>query len=401
MKGCLLKNADEARLLELAGANLLALEKLIDYNIKNGIRMFRVSSDLIPFGSSMAAALPWEKAHADILSAISQKIAVSGMRISMHPGQYTVLNSPDGQVYSRAVEDLRYHAKVLDSLGAGAEGKIILHIGGVYGDKTSAKARFADRCQDLEPRVLARLALENDDKLFDIGDVLEICEKTRLPCVYDNLHNALNPADETRGDGEWVRLARATWKGADGRQKIHYSQQNKEKKPGSHSETIGIDGFFSFLEAISGSDADIMLEVKDKNLSAIKCILCIQNMGIGALETEWGRYKYRVLERSPEMYLEIKNLLKDKTAYPAIKMYSMIEQALALPIQAGSAVNAAQHVWGYFKEKGSKAEKKRFENALRKFVSGEKGILTVKNTLKTLADKYGDDYLLNSYYFSG
>jgi UV DNA damage endonuclease len=104
-----------------------------------------------------------------------------------------------------------------------------------------------------------------------------------------------------------------------------------------------------------------MLEVKDKNLSAVKCILCTAEKGtIKALEQEWGRYKYAVLERSPGEYQKIRTLLKDKTAYPAAAFYRAIEHAYAQPIADGNRVNAAQHVWGYFRNTANEKEKDRF-----------------------------------------
>ncbi len=93
-------------------------------------------------------------------------------------------------------------------------------------------------------------------------------------------------------------------------------------------------------------------------------------------------------------------MLKDKKRYPAVEMYRLIEQALAAEIQAGNAVNAAQHVWGYFKYKAEPAEKKRWENALQKYISGSANLASVKNVLQKLAQKYEVDYLNNGYYFS-
>lgn len=399
IKSCTLKNADAARLLSLIGHNLDSLERLIDYNMQNGIRLFRISSDLIPFGSSLAAGLPWQEIFAEKLSAIGGKILRSGMRVSMHPGQYTVLNSPDALVAERAVEDLRYHTGVLDGLGLGGTHKIILHLGGVYGDKKQAKSRFLSRYQELEPGIQARLVLENDDKLFHIGDILETSAHAGIPVVYDHFHHAVNPVPSTRADFDWIRLCAETWKREDGPQKLHYSQQHPDRRQGAHSESIRIDPFLLFVQLLSGMDADIMLEVKDKNLSALKCINCVFDRGTEALEAEWDRYKYCVLERSPERYQIICRFLREKHADPALNFYRMLEEALALPVTVGNGVNAARHVWEHLSKKATEAEQRRFQTLLQKFTAGEVEIQKVKDHLLRLSSQYQEDSLLNGYYF--
>ncbi len=371
---------------------------MIDYNIRNGIRLFRISSDLIPFGSSFANDLPWQNLYEGKFTAIGCKIKNAGMRVSMHPGQYTVLNSPDESVVERAIQDLDYHAKVLDCLGLGAEHKIILHHGGAYGDKGRARKRFVSRYRELSTTVKSRLVLENDDKIFNIEDVLETAFVVGMPVVYDNLHNAVNPSDKYCDDFHWITKCSETWARDDGPQKIHYSQQHPDKRPGAHSDFIAIDEFLKFYQRLPGTDIDIMLEVKDKNLSSLKCMNCVSNMGISKLETEWAHYKYCVLERSPEHYNAIRKLLRDKSTYPAREMYLMIETSLRTPIFSGNAINAAQHVWGYFKSKASESERKRFQSVLEKLERGEE-VQPVKNMLLAMACKYKEDYLLNSYYF--
>lgn len=399
MKKCMMKNAEKERLMSLIEHNLDSLNSIIDYNIQNEIRLFRISSDLIPFGSSLAKELSWEKEYAKRLNEIGNKIKGAGMRVSMHPGQYTVLNSPDDLVVERAIDDLEYHAKVLDCLGLGPEHKMIIHLGGAYGDKEQAKKRFASRYMELSANVKKRLVLENDDKLFNIQDVLETAFIVGMPAVYDNLHNEVNPVDKTFEDIKWIKKCAETWEKEDGPQKIHYSQQNPDKKAGAHSETIAIDTFLEFYQQLTGMDIDIMLEVKDKDLSAIKCINCVENKGISKLETEWARYKYLVLERSQKNYNAIRKMLKDKSAYPAQEMYAMIEMSIRTPITKGSAINAAQHVWGYFKDKATESEGKRFQKALDRLESGEAEVQPAKNLLHAMANKYKEDYLLNSYYF--
>jgi UV DNA damage endonuclease len=335
-----------------------------------------------------------------MLASIGEKILSAGLRVSMHPGQYTVLNSPDEAVAKRAIEDLDYHEKVLTNLGLGPEHKITLHLGGVYGDKNQATSRFISRYKELTPAVQRRLVLENDDKLFNIEDVLDTAITAGMPVVYDVLHNAVNPADKPCNDLYWIKKCSETWINHDGPQKIHYSQQSPNKKPGAHSESIKIDTFLEFYQKLSGMNIDVMLEVKDKNLSALKCLNCVSNRGITMLETEWARYKYFILERSPESYLAIRKLLQDKSNYPALEMYHLIETSTDIPVDVRGAVNAAQHVWGYFKEKASESEKRRFQSLLKKFTSGETGIQPVKNVLSTLARKYQDDFLMNGYYFN-
>ena len=399
MKSCTLKNAVPERLLSLIAHNLNSLETLVDYNIRNNIRLFRISSDLIPFGSSLAAGLLWKKIYSEKLSAIGLKILRSGMRVSMHPGQYTVLNSPNTLVVERAVEDLHYHATVLDSMGLGSEHKIILHLGGVYGDKRQSISRFISCYNDLNSNIKKRLVLENDDRMYNIEDILCVASAIGIPVVFDNLHNSVYPANKAIGVEDWIKACSESWKKDDGQQKVHYSQQNPGKKPGAHSESIRIDPFFEFCRQLSGLNIDIMLEVKDKNLSALKCINCVNEMGIVALESEWAHYKYCVLERSPEGYKEIRQLLRNKSSYPALKMYQIIEASFDLPVSSGNGVNAAQHVWGYFKDKASGVETRHFQTLLQKFSAGETGIQPVKNYLRRLAEKHQEDYLLNGYYF--
>lgn len=116
------------------------------------------------------------------------------------------------------------------------------------------------------------------------------------------------------------------------------------------------------------------------------------------LEIEWARYKYYVLEHSQEIYNNIRQILRDKDSYPALEMYRMIEAASDVPVATGNAINAAQHVWGYFKDKATEVEKKKFERILSRFSVGEAELKSVKNNLLMLSKKYNENYLLNGYY---
>lgn len=400
MKGCLLRNATPEKLSELTQHNLNSLENIIDYNIQNEIRLFRISSDLIPFGSSPANKHQWWEMFDTQLNKSGEKIRAGGMRVSMHPGQYTVLNSPDSGVVKRALEELHYSACLLDSLGTDPSNKIILHVGGVYGNKPRAMARFAEQYKDLDEAVKRRLVIENDDTSYHINDVLELGAKLTIPVVYDNLHNLVNPSNTSKNDLYWISAAANTWRPEDGVQKIHYSQQDKFKKAGSHSESISINEFMDFYQGLGKQKPDIMLEVKDKNLSAVKCILCTaEKKNIKALELEWSHYKYRVLEQSPQDYNEIRALLKNKATYPALAFYHLIQNAAEQEPSPNNRINAALHIWGYFKHVASEKEKTAFFKKLQAFEKDKLPITSIKRTLWRMAEKYQQDYLLASYYF--
>lgn len=400
MRTCTMKYATRDRLYETIDSNLQSLDNILDYNIKQDIRLFRISSDLIPFGSSPVNSLEWWKLFEDRFLAIGDKIKKHGIRVSLHPGQYTVINSPDEEVVARAFKDLEYHARVLECLGTTEESKIVLHIGGVYQDKESAVERFVRNFNRLDPGVQQRLIIENDDKSYHISDVLKISHRIGIPVVFDNLHHFANPPELIEKEDFWVNECRKTWRPQDGPQKIHYSQQEPGKKAGSHSGSIRIREFLEFCGRIGRDDIDIMLEVKDKNLSAVKCINATDaNRRMIVLEEEWSRYKYSVLEKSHNDYNRIRTLLKDKQQYPAATFYEILEHALKQPETTGNSVNAAMHVWGYFKDVATSSEKAKFLRSLEAYQSGTQSLDKVKNYLKRMADKYQRNYLLDSYYF--
>lgn len=400
MKSCTLKNANDERLIELIGHNIESLNNIIDYNIENDIMLFRISSDLVPFGSSEANKVKWWEIFSEEISTIGRKIKISNMRVSVHPGQYTVLNSTNEEVVKRAVDDLIYHARILDSLGLSKEHKLVLHIGGAYENKKLSATRFMENYKLLDENIKNRLVIENDDKIYNIEEVIEIGSKLSIPVIFDNLHNEINPSPDKLSEKYWIEQCKTTWKKEDGIQKIHYSNQAENKRIGSHSDSISINEFMAFYDMLDRDDIDIMLEVKDKNLSCVKCINCIStDLNINVLEKEWSRYKYSILEHSHTSYLKIRELLKNKQDVSAISFYNLLENGLNSQGDNGSFVNTALHVWGYFKDKADEKEKVNFFKYLEKYKLNEVGINSVKAYLKKLAEKYDESYLLNSYYF--
>jgi UV DNA damage endonuclease len=265
-----LNNASPERILELSRANLLALHNILRWNIEHNILLFRISSGTIPFGSHPVNQLAWWDQLASELNLVGKTIREGNMRVSMHPGQYTVLNSNRAVVIENSIAELIYHARLLDALETDASHKIILHGGGVYGDKKESLQRFATHAAHLPPSVHHRLVLENDETSYSLADMLYLSEMTGLPVVFDVFHHEWNPSFEGEPLEKLVARAAQTWKAADGRQKLHYSNQWVGKPPGAHSATINLAAFSQFYERVRGLQVDIMFEVKDKEQSVLK-----------------------------------------------------------------------------------------------------------------------------------
>lgn len=133
------------------------------------------------------------------------------MRVSLHPGQYCVINSPREDVVERSIDELLYHASILEAMGLDATHKMVLHVGGIYGDKQQAMQRFARVYRRLDPIIQKHLIIENDDRYYTVEDVLYLSAQLSIPVVFDNLHHAILPPPVERTQLEWLRLVSGTW----------------------------------------------------------------------------------------------------------------------------------------------------------------------------------------------
>lgn len=389
----LLKNFSEEVFLASVKENLQDLMAILQWNKANQVFMFRIGSDIIPFGSHESNHIPWWEIFASDLKAIGDFIKAIGMRVSMHPGQYTVLNSLSEDIVARSLQDVEYHCRFLAALGVDYSHKCILHVGGVYGDKADAMQRFKTNYASLSSEAKHRLILENDDKLYTIEDVLLLCQDLQISAVFDNLHHQLNPCALTWD--EILDRVSQTWREHDGNMKLHYSEQDSIKKGGAHSKTVDTQQFLKYYRLLDQYQADVMLEVKDKELSALKCIYATRETNPISVKTnQWAKYKYAVMEKNYSSYVEISKLVNANVTMASI--YEKIDACLNLPFDAGNFVNTAQHVYGYVKNHVSDKEKKNFQILLE---DPEKNMVAIKRNLKRLCEKYAVKYLLDSYYF--
>jgi len=259
---------------ELALANASDIIRILEWNQKNGINFFRLSSAIIPWGD-----------HIDLTqlkdyTAIKSKLREAGdfankhnMRITSHPGPFVVLVSPKENVVTNSIADLELHGKIFDMMGLSQTpyNKINIHCNGVYGDKQSAMDRFCTNFQRLSESVKNRLTVENDDKasMYSVNDLMYIHKKIGIPIVFDYHHHQFCTGDLTEQTA--LELAATSW--PDGiRPVVHYSESkaihenNTKLKPQAHSDYI------NSLPNTYGNQVDIMCECKAKELAILPFI---------------------------------------------------------------------------------------------------------------------------------
>ncbi len=273
-----LKSYSEKRVIDAVANNLDCLQRILAFNVEHDLLFFRITSDLVPFASHRINQFDWQDYFAPRFRAIGRFITAQNIRISMHPDQFTLINSIDSAVFERSVRELRYHAAVLALLGLDRTAKIQLHVGGAYGDKPTSMQRFITRYGELEDVIRRRLVIENDDRLYTLDDCLRLHEETGISVLFDVYHHEVNSSGESLREA--LSLITGTWKRQDGVPMVDYSSQEpSSQRRGKHATTIDLSHFRRFIEATTGFEFDLMLEIKDKEASALHAVAVLKALG--------------------------------------------------------------------------------------------------------------------------
>ena len=265
------------------------LDQILDYLGRARITMSRLSSDLAPYAThpDMPQFHGMVAESARELQTIGDKAKQLGIRLSFHPSQYIILNSPDAELVKKSIADLVSQAEMLDRMELGPEAVLVIHVGGMYGDAATSRARWVETWHVLPEPVRRRLVLENDDLRFSAADVLWIHQHTGVRLVFDYQHFwCLNP--ERLDLRPTLASFVATW--PDGVvPKVHFSSPRTEMrevkrkdKAGKtkpvllppvftgHADFCNPFEFATFMRLAEGLDFDVMLEAKAKDLALIR-----------------------------------------------------------------------------------------------------------------------------------
>ncbi len=269
------KNYNTSKLLEITKNNLDSLYEIIKYNVKNNFHFYRLTSKLVPLATHDKVDFDYITPLLDEYKKIGKLINDNNIRVDTHPDQYAVLNSMDSKIVKNTVEILEYHYKIMDAIGI-KDKIIILHVGSSACGKKASITRFINNFNKLPDHIKKCIAVENDDKVYNIKDVLELCHKINVPMVLDYHHFICNNEKEDIND--YLKEIIDTWDGK--LPKMHFSSPKSKLKKEfrSHSDYINKECFIKFINILKkqDKDIDIMLEAKAKDDAVSRLARCLK-----------------------------------------------------------------------------------------------------------------------------
>lgn len=265
------ENMPYNKLYDVINDNLDALTEILNYNIKNNIHFYRLTSKLVPLATHKNVNFDYIKPFINKFKYIGNLIKTNSLRVDVHPDQFTVLNSTNKEIVANSILNLKYHYKILEALNIKNK-IIILHIGGAQFGKDNSIKRFINNFNKLPNYLKKCIAIENDDKIFNITDCLYISRILNIPIVFDYHHYICNNNNEKLES--FILEVFNTWHNKT--PKIHFSspKSNLKKEFRSHNDYIDISSFISFIEKIKyiNRDFDIMIEAKGKDAALFRLV---------------------------------------------------------------------------------------------------------------------------------
>lgn len=259
------------QLLYVTKKNLEHTLRMIHYNIAHEIFLYRFSSSLVPLATHPEVLWDYKTPFKTLLSEIGQLVRKYKLRTSFHPNQFTLFTSDKPHITENAVIDMGYHYDLLDAMGLADQSIINIHVGGAYGNKQLASERFHQNIKKLPDHIKRRMTLENDDKTYTATETLLICEKEKIPLLFDYHHFIANKTEDETVE-ELLPAIFKTWSWVGLLPKIHISSPKSEKEFRSHADYVDIEFLMPLLKVLKEMDLniDFMIEAKQKDKAALK-----------------------------------------------------------------------------------------------------------------------------------
>lgn len=257
---------------ELVILNLKDTIKVLNWNIQNDIKVYRLSSDSFPWLTEYKLEdLPKFDKIKNLLKGIGTIIKKNQLRVSYHPGPYNVLGSENPDVVKKTIHELNFTASILDYMGLDKTHyyPINIHLNSTKPSREEAANRFVNNFFELSESAKSRLTLENDDKegqysvkmLYDLVH----CE-TDIPIVFDFHHFNYGPQDQTLEEA--FIMASLTWR--NGIPPMTHMSSSKLNEDSSGRATAHSDYIYEKIPFLNKHIFDCEIEAKAKDKAVIK-----------------------------------------------------------------------------------------------------------------------------------
>ena len=297
------RDVAEQKLWDLMVQNIAATERLVEKvgQLDENLRMVRLSSDILPVYTESTWCGYWrlpdvrqyaERAFARV-GAVARE---NNVRLSFHPGQFTVLASDSDDIVNRSIEEFEYHADMIRMMGYGQkfqDFKCNVHIAGRRGAQG-----IRDVYNRLSPEARNTITIENEEMKHGLDDCLSISDI--VPIVVDIHHHFIREGEYIQPNDRRIQQVEESWRGV--RPTCHYSVSredilvghstseiprmntllesgHKKSKLRAHSDfmwnTAVNDWALGFLDHF-----DIMVEAKGKNLASFALYERAKELGL-------------------------------------------------------------------------------------------------------------------------
>lgn len=242
-----------------------------------GVGAFRINSQILPLATHPVSGYMLSDLDQD--GSITESFRRAGaaarqldIRLSFHPDQFVVLNSEREDVVRASLAEMTLQASIAELVGADV---ITLHAGSSAGGISAALERLEAGIERLDEAARARLALENDDRRFAPAALLPLCERLKVPLVYDVHHHRCHP--DGLGVAEASAAAAATW----GAREPHFHISSprdgwESSNPRPHADHVPPE---EFPEGWQSARLTIDVEAKAKE----RAVLALKNALDGAV----------------------------------------------------------------------------------------------------------------------
>lgn len=253
---------------QIVEQNTRDLSRIIEWNNENGIKVFRLSSEMAPWASEYKwEDLPDFNKILDNLVKAGEVAKSGGQRISFHPGPFNCLTSKNEKIVQNCIRDLRIHSDIMDMMGMPENhwAKINIHLGGSYGDRDEAAQTWCKNYEKLPHGIKSRLTVENDDKpnlysakmLYDL-----VYKKVGVPIVFDSHHYECGPQDSSYEEA--FEMSFSTW--PEGIRPLCHHSNSKQTHEDPDSLYSAHSNYYHKPFVSCGKSVDVSLECKAKEL---------------------------------------------------------------------------------------------------------------------------------------